>query len=142
MFLFMPRVFPALYPWLFLVSDGIFPTEFLFRQMEPLVTSVLDGYNVCCFAYGQTGSGKTYTMEGPACDPGLSYRTLDRLFAIADERNETSEIEINISMLEIYNEQIVDLLAPRAVGDEKRAKYGPSLSSVLFPGSLFLCLLL
>lgn len=37
--------------------------------MSPLVTSVLDGYNVCIFAYGQTGSGKTYTMTGPA---GLS----------------------------------------------------------------------
>lgn len=30
--------------------------------MQPLIRSVLDGYNVCIFAYGQTGSGKTYTM--------------------------------------------------------------------------------
>lgn len=38
----------------------------VFTHMEPLVTSVFDGYNVCCFAYGQTGSGKTYTMvRGP-----------------------------------------------------------------------------
>ena len=37
----------------------------VFKDTEPLVTSVLDGYNVCIFAYGQTGSGKTHTMEGP-----------------------------------------------------------------------------
>jgi kinesin family protein C2/C3 len=34
----------------------------VFEDVEPLVTSVMDGYNVCIFAYGQTGSGKTFTM--------------------------------------------------------------------------------
>ncbi|KAJ1402397.1 P-loop containing nucleoside triphosphate hydrolase [Sesbania bispinosa] len=37
----------------------------VFSDMQPLIRSVLDGYNVCIFAYGQTGSGKTYTMTGP-----------------------------------------------------------------------------
>jgi kinesin family protein C2/C3 len=51
----------------------------------------------------------------------VSYRTLDRLFGIAGERAETCTVDINISMLEIYNEQILDLLAgPRC--DEKKAK--------------------
>lgn len=35
----------------------------MFQEIEPLVTSCIDGYHVCIFAYGQTGSGKTYTME-------------------------------------------------------------------------------
>lgn len=35
----------------------------IFQEIEPLVTSCIDGYHVCIFAYGQTGSGKTYTME-------------------------------------------------------------------------------
>jgi len=35
----------------------------VFQEIEPLITSCIDGYNVCIFAYGQTGSGKTYTME-------------------------------------------------------------------------------
>jgi hypothetical protein len=34
----------------------------VFEDVEPLITSMLDGFNVCIFAYGQTGSGKTYTM--------------------------------------------------------------------------------
>ncbi|KAK8938740.1 Kinesin-4 [Platanthera zijinensis] len=37
----------------------------VFLDIQPLIRSVLDGYNVCIFAYGQTGSGKTYTMSGP-----------------------------------------------------------------------------
>ena len=35
----------------------------VFGEVQGLVTSCVDGYNVCIFAYGQTGSGKTYTME-------------------------------------------------------------------------------
>lgn len=38
------------------------PTEEVFADTQPLIRSVLDGYNVCIFAYGQTGSGKTHTM--------------------------------------------------------------------------------
>lgn len=37
-------------------------SEEVFSDTQPLIRSVLDGYNVCIFAYGQTGSGKTYTM--------------------------------------------------------------------------------
>ncbi|XP_075453030.1 kinesin-like protein KIF25 isoform X3 [Ascaphus truei] len=40
----------------------------VFEEVRPLLTSVLDGYNVCIMAYGQTGSGKTYTMMGPHSD--------------------------------------------------------------------------
>lgn len=39
--------------------------EEIYVEVSALVTSVLDGYNVCIFAYGQTGSGKTFTMSGP-----------------------------------------------------------------------------
>lgn len=76
-----------------------------------MVTSVLDGYNVCIFAYGQTGTGKTFTMEGAEKNRGVNYRTLEELFQIARERKETVTYDISVSVLEVYNEQIRDLLA-------------------------------
>lgn len=76
-----------------------------------MVTSVLDGYNVCIFAYGQTGTGKTFTMEGTEQNRGVNYRTLEHLFNIAKERSETFTYSIAVCVLEVYNEQIRDLLA-------------------------------
>lgn len=72
---------------------------------------MLDGYNVCIFAYGQTGTGKTFTMEGTKQNRGVNYRTLHQLFKIAEERKETVTYDISVSVLEVYNEQIRDLLA-------------------------------
>ena len=52
--------------------------------MKPLVTSCLDGYNVCIFAYGQTGAGKTYTMMGVPGNWGVNVRALNELFTVRD----------------------------------------------------------
>ncbi|KAJ7973012.1 Kinesin-like protein [Quillaja saponaria] len=86
----------------------------VFSDMQPLIRSVLDGYNVCIFAYGQTGSGKTYTMSGPKelaeKSRGVNYRALSDLFLIADQRKETFLYEVSVQMIEIYNEQVRDLL--------------------------------
>ncbi|TVU48633.1 hypothetical protein EJB05_08274 [Eragrostis curvula] len=83
----------------------------VYADASPLVTSVLDGYNVCIFAYGQTGTGKTFTMEGTETNRGVNYRTLEELFKIADERKETVTYNLSVSVLEVYNEQIRDLLS-------------------------------
>ncbi|CAB4314351.1 unnamed protein product [Prunus armeniaca] len=83
----------------------------VFVDASPMVVSVLDGYNVCIFAYGQTGTGKTFTMEGTEQNRGVNYRTLEQLFEIAKERSETFSYGISVSVLEVYNEQIRDLLA-------------------------------
>ncbi|KAI3947610.1 hypothetical protein MKX01_034275, partial [Papaver californicum] len=83
----------------------------VFVDASPMVVSVLDGYNVCIFAYGQTGTGKTFTMEGPDHNRGVNYRTLEELFKRARERSETFTYSISVSVLEVYNELIRDLLA-------------------------------
>lgn len=71
----------------------------------------MDGYNVCIFAYGQTGTGKTFTMEGTPENRGVNYRTLKELFKISEERDGVMKYELYVSMLEVYNEKIRDLLA-------------------------------
>ncbi|KAF8392450.1 hypothetical protein HHK36_022792 [Tetracentron sinense] len=84
--------------------------EAVFAQTSSVVTSVVDGFNVCIFAYGQTGTGKTFTMEGTPENRGVNYRTLEELFRISKERNSTMRYELLVSMLEVYNEKIRDLL--------------------------------
>jgi len=64
---------------------------------------------VCIFAYGQTGSGKTFTMEGSKENPGLYARTLKHLFEEVG-KNTDCDYKISISLLEIYNNTINDLL--------------------------------
>ncbi|KAJ0257299.1 Kinesin-like protein KIN-14O [Hirschfeldia incana] len=87
----------------------------VFTDIKPLVRSVLDGYNVCIFAYGQTGSGKTYTMTGPdgASEEewGVNYRALNDLFKISQSRRSNIDYEVGVQMVEIYNEQVRDLLS-------------------------------
>ena len=46
----------------------------VFEDTKPIITSCVDGYNVCIIAYGQTGAGKTYTMMGPPEKPGVNIR--------------------------------------------------------------------
>uniref|UniRef100_A0A804UKC5 Uncharacterized protein n=3 Tax=Zea mays TaxID=4577 RepID=A0A804UKC5_MAIZE len=86
----------------------------VFLDTQPLIRSVLDGYNVCIFAYGQTGSGKTYTMSGPKNmteqTQGVNYRALGDLFKLAEQRKRTFIYDIAVQMIEIYNEQVRDLL--------------------------------
>ncbi|XP_074311562.1 kinesin-like protein KIN-14S [Silene latifolia] len=94
--------------------------EDVFAQTLPIVTSVLDGYNVCIFAYGQTGTGKTFTMEGTSQNRGVNYRTLKELFRIADQRSCTMRYELYVSMLEVYNERIRDLLVENASEPPKK----------------------
>lgn len=45
----------------------------VFQEVQALITSCIDGFNVCIFAYGQTGAGKTYTMEVGTCCRGQGF---------------------------------------------------------------------
>lgn len=90
--------------------------EEVFKDTEALCLSCVDGYNVCIMAYGQTGSGKTFTMQGPPDYPGVNRRAIKKLIEHTDEREEV-DYEMTVSMLEVYNEKIFDLLT----GDRKNA---------------------
>ncbi|XP_046304950.1 kinesin-like protein KIFC2 isoform X9 [Marmota monax] len=83
--------------------------EEVFGELEPAVLSCLQGYSVCIFTYGQTGTGKTYSMEGPPEDPGIAPRALQSLFR---EMGTGGQHRVTLSMVEIYNEAVRDLLAP------------------------------
>ncbi|KAL4362932.1 hypothetical protein GQ457_04G012370 [Hibiscus cannabinus] len=87
----------------------------VFSDIQPFVKSVVDGYNVCIFAYGQTGSGKTYTMTGPdgATEEewGINYQALNLLFRVSQSRRNHILYEVGVQMVEIYNEQVRDLLS-------------------------------
>ncbi|KAL1758686.1 kinesin-like protein [Schizophyllum commune] len=78
---------------------------------RPLLKGLLDGYNATVFAYGATGCGKTHTISGTESDPGIIYLTMADLFQRIEERKEDYNVEVMVTFLEIYNEEIRDLLA-------------------------------
>lgn len=86
--------------------------------VSPIVYEVLEGYNCTIFAYGQTGTGKTYTMEGGGArkkngefpsDAGVIPRAVKQIFDILEAQN--AEYSMKVTFLELYNEEITDLLA-------------------------------
>ncbi|KAK9513709.1 hypothetical protein VZT92_027221 [Zoarces viviparus] len=97
--------------------------EEVFQEIEPLVTSCIDGYQVCIFAYGQTGSGKTHTMEGSVENPGINQRALKHLFSEIEERKDMWSYTVTVSSVEIYNEVLRDLLSKD--GDKLDIKINP-----------------
>eukprot|EP00056_Hartaetosiga_gracilis_P008776 m.126183 g.126183 ORF g.126183 m.126183 type:complete len:869 (-) comp12989_c1_seq1:243-2849(-) len=84
--------------------------EEVFADTKPLILSSIDGYNVCIMAYGQTGSGKTYTMMGPDDNPGVNKRAIQELLDTCNAKQEV-DFTISVSLLEVYNEKIFDLLS-------------------------------
>ncbi|QRV90691.1 kinesin motor domain protein [Ceratobasidium sp. AG-Ba] len=85
--------------------------------VSPILEEVLNGYNCTVFAYGQTGTGKTYTMQGdlsptltgnPSADAGIIPRTLHKLFLQLE--NNVSDYSVKVSFVELYNEELRDLL--------------------------------
>ena len=91
----------------------------IFESIKPFFQSALDGDQVCILAYGQTGSGKTFTLEGPNLMnanemnemSGILPRAANFIFNEVGRLQMISSISIYISALEIYNENIYDLLA-------------------------------
>ncbi|CAH0484980.1 unnamed protein product [Peronospora farinosa] len=105
----------------------------VYAQIEPLIVSFTDGYNACIMAYGQTGSGKTHTMMGYGqnslehradeltlhSNAGVIPRALQQVFAMVKMRRMTYVDTLRVSMVEIYNDQILDLLHEDSTGGGK-----------------------
>ena len=88
----------------------------LYQQTAaPIIENVFEGYNGTIFAYGQTGTGKTFTMEGVNEPPelrGIIPRAFHHIFDLIDSRGgQTTEFLVRASYLEIYNEEVRDLLS-------------------------------
>ncbi|KAL1405450.1 tubulin-dependent ATPase kip3 [Vanrija albida] len=97
------------------VFDHVFKMEATQEQVyqntaKPLLDGVLKGYNATVFAYGATGCGKTHTISGHAEDPGVIVRTMSDLFELIEESKDQYETQLEVLMVEIYNETIRDLL--------------------------------
>ncbi|WIA12855.1 hypothetical protein OEZ85_006481 [Tetradesmus obliquus] len=121
--------------------------EIFERAGKPIVDNCMGGYNSTIFAYGQTGAGKTYTMQGPMAaledceERGLAPRVFEYLFSEIDKAqdelcHENLTFCVKVSMLEIYNEVITDLLNPSGSNlqireDIKRGCYVEDLSEQL-----------
>ncbi|KAI5287331.1 kinesin-like nuclear fusion protein [Ascosphaera acerosa] len=93
----------------------------VFDEISQLVQSALDGFNVCIFCYGQTGSGKTYTMG--STDDGMIPRAVRQIFSAREELAERGwEYEMEGCFVEVYNEQIHDLIGSPEDLDKKRCE--------------------
>ncbi|KAM7539407.1 hypothetical protein Aperf_G00000055836 [Anoplocephala perfoliata] len=76
-----------------------------------ILKNVFEGYNCSLFAYGQTGSGKSYSMVGYGNNKGIVPITCEHLFEAIDKmKGPQKEFQVTVSMLEIYNEKVRDLL--------------------------------
>ncbi|KAK6141903.1 hypothetical protein DH2020_024352 [Rehmannia glutinosa] len=132
-----------------LVADENFSQEMLFKVAGvPMVENCMEGYNSCMFAYGQTGSGKTHTMLGDieggarrhSVNCGMTPRVFEFLFSRIQKdkdarRDEKLKFTCRCSFLEIYNEQILDLLDPSSINlqlreDSKKGVYVENLTEV------------
>ncbi|XP_067097473.1 kinesin-like protein KIF3C [Osmerus mordax] len=85
------------------------------EAVRPLIDSVLEGFNGTIFAYGQTGTGKTYTMQGAWLDPekrGVIPNAFDHIFTHISRSQSDRQYLVQASYLEIYLEEIRDLLDP------------------------------
>lgn len=90
----------------------------IFEEINQLVQSALDGYNVCIFCYGQTGSGKTYTMSS---SDGMIPLAVHQIYETAKQLEEKGwHYKMEGSFVEVYNENLNDLLGKAEELDKKK----------------------
>jgi len=95
-------------------DDKYYDQQRVFECMGiEILNNAWEGYNCCLFAYGQTGSGKSYSMVGYGKNKGIVPISCDEIFNRIKKNTGTQKVfEVYVSMLEIYNEKVQDLLVP------------------------------
>ncbi|CAJ0941670.1 unnamed protein product, partial [Mesorhabditis belari] len=114
------------------VFDAVFPpdtNQILVYNVaaRPIVENVLKGYNGTIFAYGQTGTGKTFTMSGDDEKPGIIPNSFAHIFDHISKCEHDITFLVRVSFLEIYNEEIRDLLAKDGNGTQLEIKERPDV---------------
>lgn len=106
--------------------DKVFPPsagqDQVFQEVADFVQSALDGYQVCLFSYGQTGSGKTHTMQGSGNSAmrGIIPRAVEQILNQARQMHKQKwDFQLCASFLEIYNENLKDLLLTMGAGNSR-----------------------
>ncbi|KAL4427843.1 hypothetical protein ABPG75_001932 [Micractinium tetrahymenae] len=97
----------------------------VFEEVSDLVQSALDGYKVCLFSYGQTGAGKTHTMQGSRSyeGQGIIPRSIAKILeSVSKLREQGWEYQLEAAFIEVYNEQLRDLLGDTAPGRREAGK--------------------
>lgn len=98
------------------------------ESVRPLIDSVLAGFNGTIFAYGQTGTGKTYTMQGAWLDPekrGVIPNSFDHIFTHISRSQSDKQYLVRASYLEIYREEIRDLIDPNHANTRLELRESP-----------------
>ncbi|CAH2354717.1 hypothetical protein CLIB1423_18S02124 [[Candida] railenensis] len=101
--------------WSFNSDDSNYIDNILFyeRTSPQLLDHFFQGFNVCVLAYGQTGSGKTHTMMGTDEEPGMIPLLVKDILRRKESLvNERTNCQLKLQYMEIYNEQVKDLLLP------------------------------
>ncbi|MBW0520578.1 hypothetical protein O181_060293 [Austropuccinia psidii MF-1] len=95
--------------------DGVYPPasstfEIYQTHISSMIHDAVHGYNSTLFAYGATGSGKSFSMVGNSKEDGIMTRAIEDVFDLI-EQDQEREYVVRVSYLEIYNEQLRDLLS-------------------------------
>ncbi|ONI35368.1 hypothetical protein PRUPE_1G532000 [Prunus persica] len=108
-----------------------FPSNAVYDDcVAPLVDALFHGYNATVLAYGQTGSGKTYTMgtnyTGDGSNGGIIPKVMESIFKRVETKKDTTEFLIRVSFIEIFKEEVFDLLDPNSSSLSKNDGAAPT----------------
>jgi kinesin family member C2/C3 len=111
--------------------EGILPSdaeqEDIYAEFESVCSSVVEGFKICVMSYGAANSGKTHTMLGDIIydknhsasiqDHGVQLRSMKQLFSVLEHRRDRYQDSVTMTLIEVHDEKLVDLIAGTDYGD-------------------------